>query len=59
MLGIYCRVSTVTQKDNYSIVDQHKDGTAFAKKSNVAYREYEDIASGKSITRQGVSLTPV
>ncbi len=53
MLGIYCRVSTPGQEDNYSLPQQHKDGVAFATSKNLVPKEYEDVESGKSVTRSG------
>jgi DNA invertase Pin-like site-specific DNA recombinase len=53
VIAIYCRVSTPGQEDNYSLPQQHKDGIAFAKSKKSDFKEYEDVASGKSITRIG------
>ena len=54
-IAIYCRVSTPRQGgiDRYSLPEQHKDGQEFAKKNGFEFREYEDIQSGKSVTRSG------
>jgi site-specific DNA recombinase len=51
--GIYCRVSSEAQRDNYSIQDQRDDGVAFAKSKSMEYIIYEDVRSGTDITREG------
>jgi len=55
LVGVYCRVSTPGQEDNYSLPQQHKDGIAFASSRKLSYKEYEDVESGKSVTRSGYS----
>jgi site-specific DNA recombinase len=51
--GVYCRVSTEGQKDNYSINDQRDDGITFAKSKHIQFKLYEDVMSGTDITRHG------
>jgi DNA invertase Pin-like site-specific DNA recombinase len=53
MIGIYCRVSTPGQEDNYSLPRQHSEGISFANSKGAEFKEYEDVKSGKSITRSG------
>jgi DNA invertase Pin-like site-specific DNA recombinase len=53
VLGIYCRVSTPGQEDNYSLPEQHRHGVAFAVCRKLGFKEYEDVESCKSITRTG------
>jgi DNA invertase Pin-like site-specific DNA recombinase len=48
---IYCRVSSVGQKDNYSFAAQKKDGTTFAEGIGSAYRLYKDVESGAKSSR--------
>lgn len=54
MVGIYCRVSTKKQKDNYSTELQKSDGIAFAKEVGEDYTIYEDSYSGKTLERDGL-----
>ena len=49
MVGIYARVSTVKQKDNYSLGIQKKRGVEFAQSQNEKYRIYEEAESGSSM----------
>ena len=49
MVGIYARVSTVKQKDNYSLGVQKKRGIEFAGSLNEEYRIYEEAESGSSM----------
>ena len=53
MVGIYARVSTVKQKDNYSLGVQKRQGIEFANSLNEEYIIYEEAESGSSmIARQ-------
>ncbi len=53
MVGIYARVSTAKQKDNYSLGVQKRKGIEFANSLNEEYIIYEEAESGSSmIARQ-------
>lgn len=49
MVGIYVRVSTLQQKDNYSVDTQRERGIAFANKVGESYAFYDEAASAKNI----------
>ena len=49
MVGIYGRVSTIKQLDNYSLGIQKKRGIEFAEALNEDYRIYEEAESGSSM----------
>ena len=51
MLGIYCRVSTEAQDDNYSIKEQKVRGVKFSESLQIEYQIYEDIKSGSTLER--------
>jgi site-specific DNA recombinase len=50
--GIYVRVSTVGQKDNYSVAVQKSRGQIFCKENGFVPVLYEEQASGASLFRQ-------
>lgn len=49
VIGIYARVSTLRQKDNYSLPFQKKRGIEFAKQIGEDYIIYEEARSGGSM----------
>jgi site-specific DNA recombinase len=51
MLGVYIRVSTVQQKDNYFVETQRERGVAFTKSIKEEYRLYDEALSGKDLKR--------
>jgi site-specific DNA recombinase len=51
MVLIYCRVSTLGQKDNYSVATQKERGRAFAKKVGETFEIYDEAKSGKNLER--------
>lgn len=55
MLGIYCRVSTLSQEDQISLGEQEAAGVAFAKSLSIPYKVYPpEIESAKNITQRGI-----
>jgi DNA invertase Pin-like site-specific DNA recombinase len=56
IIFIYCRVSSVGQKDNYSLTAQKKDGIAFAEGIGSTYRVYKDVESGAKSSRLKADL---
>jgi site-specific DNA recombinase len=50
MIGIYVRVSTTQQRDNYSTDVQRARGIAFAERIKEPYKLYDEAASAKSIS---------
>jgi|GEM_PF-6483271 len=57
MVGIYVRVSTLQQKDNYSVDTQRERGITFANKVGESYSFYDEAASAKNIDGR-VMLSP-
>ena len=53
MIGIYTRVSTEGQRDQYSLPIQRESGINFANSKNLQYKIYEDVYTGKSVSRTG------
>ena len=53
MIGIYTRVSTEGQRDQYSLPIQQEGGIKFAENRRREYKIYEDVWSGKVVTRTG------
>jgi site-specific DNA recombinase len=51
MVLIYCRVSTLLQKDNYSVDTQKERGRAFAQKVGEPFKIYDETKSGKDLER--------
>jgi site-specific DNA recombinase len=51
VVGIYCRVSSVGQQDNYSLGIQEQYGTSFAKSIQDGHLLYKETGSGASIAR--------
>ena len=51
MVGIYCRVSSQGQKDNYSIPVQKKFGIKFCESINEEYKIYSEAKSATEINR--------
>ncbi|PKL74149.1 MAG: hypothetical protein CVV27_21970, partial [Candidatus Melainabacteria bacterium HGW-Melainabacteria-1] len=51
MIGIYVRVSTIQQKDNYSTDVQRQRGIAFAESRGEPYTLYDEAASAGSLVR--------
>jgi len=49
---IYCRVSSVGQKDNYSFAAQKADGISFTESIGSEYRLYKDVESGAKSSRK-------
>ncbi len=52
MVGIYVRVSTDKQKDNYSYKDQQIEGKKFADSIGEDYKLFEEAKSGKSLEKR-------
>lgn len=51
-IGIYVRVSTLDQKDNYSFQQQEADGIVYAASMGHPYKIYKEAASGRKKTRE-------
>lgn len=51
-VGIYCRVSGVSQRENSSLQNQRILGTEFCKKEKYDYEVYEDVESGGKLNRK-------
>lgn len=51
MIGIYCRISTAGQKDNYSLEVQEQQGIQFAERLGDEYTIYQEQSSGGNIQR--------
>jgi len=51
MIGCYIRVSTLQQKDNYSVETQRERAIAFAGRHDDAYELYDEAKSGKNLER--------
>jgi site-specific DNA recombinase len=49
VVGVYARVSTLKQKDNYSLAVQKRRGSEFAQSQNEEYKIYEEAESGSSM----------
>lgn len=52
MIGLYIRVSTAQQTDNYSIPTQIERGIEFSKKAGDSFKIYQETGSGSSITKR-------
>ena len=53
VIGVYCRVSSESQKGNYSLDTQSEDGINWCKKNGYRYEVFTDVISGKSTNRVG------
>jgi site-specific DNA recombinase len=51
MIGCYIRVSTLQQKDNYSVDTQRERAIAFSSRHNDSYELYDEAKSGKNLER--------
>ncbi len=51
-IGIYIRVSTLDQKDNYSFIQQEIDGISYAQNIEQPYKIYKEAASGRKKSRE-------
>jgi site-specific DNA recombinase len=51
MIGCYIRVSTLQQKDNYSVETQRERAIAFASRQSDSYELYDEAKSGKNLER--------
>ncbi|MGA2547617.1 MAG: recombinase family protein [Rectinemataceae bacterium] len=51
MVGCYIRVSTLQQKDNYSVETQRERAILFANKLGEQYELYDETGSGKNLER--------
>ena len=53
--GVYCRVSTELQKDNFSVEIQKERGIRFASSNGYEYTTYLDVESGSTNNRPAFS----
>ena len=53
IIGIYCRVSSDSQKDGYSLDTQSEDGRKWCDENGYSNEVFVDIISGKSTKRDG------
>ena len=51
-IGIYCRVSGISQRENTSLENQKALGIEFCKRSNYQYEVFTDVESGGKINRK-------
>ncbi len=51
MIGVYCRVSTESQDDNFSIKEQRDRGSKFAESLNEDFEIYQDTFTGTTLDR--------
>lgn len=54
-LGIYCRVSSQSQKDNTSLKTQMDKGILYCKNNNYEYEVFKDVVSGSQSNRNGLT----
>lgn len=52
-IGIYCRVSSESQRDNYSLDTQRIDGEKWCKDNNYRSEVFIDVISGTTTKRKG------
>ena len=53
VIGVYCRVSGSSQKDNYSLETQSEDGVKWCKENGYDSEVFIDVISGKTTIRDG------
>ena len=53
IIGIYCRVSSSSQKDSYSLETQTEDGEKWCRENGYDSEVFIDIISGNSTIREG------
>ena len=56
IIGIYCRVSSDSQKDGYSLDTQSEDGRKWCIENGYSNEVFIDIISGKSTKRDGFAI---
>ena len=54
-LGVYCRVSGLSQRENSSLGNQKTLGIEFCKRSGFSYEVFEDVESGGKLNRKQFS----
>ena len=54
-LGIYCRVSSQSQKDNTSLKTQMDRGISYCENNNYNYEVFKDVVSGSQSNRDGLT----
>ena len=54
-IGVYCRVSGLSQRENTSLENQKSLGIRFCKSSGYEYEVYTDVESGKQIEKYSQS----
>lgn len=53
IIGIYCRVSSDSQKDGYSLDTQSEDGRKWCDENGYSNEVFVDVISGKTTKREG------
>ena len=54
-LGIYCRVSSYSQKENLSLDNQMDKGISFCESNGYDYEVFRDVISGSKSNRKGLT----
>ena len=54
-LGIYCRVSSHSQKENLSLDNQMDKGISFCESNGYDYEVFRDVISGSKSNRKGLT----
>lgn len=54
VIGVYCRVSSDSQKEGYSLDTQSEDGVNWCKMNGYDSEIFIDVTSGKNVTRKGL-----